>query len=86
MLSSWSKQIWIKESNVEFAGGLDLQNSWLENEKKWLMKENMSPNVLTYVKSATQSKKALVLGFLNQAMPENPLKNQLKNTDLSVLP
>lgn len=42
----------------------------------------MSPNVLTYVKSATQSKKALVLGFLNQAMHENPLKNQLKNKSL----
>ena len=42
------------------------------------MKENISPNVLTYVKSATQSKKALVLGFLNQAMPENPLRTNLK--------
>lgn len=50
------------------------------------MKENMSSNVSTYVKSATQSKEALVLGSLNQAMHENPSKNQLKNTDLSVLP
>lgn len=46
------------------------------------MKENMSPNVSTYVKSATQSKEALVLGSLNQAMHENPSKNQLKNTSL----
>lgn len=50
---------------------------------KKVIYETLSAGVLAHVQSA---KRALVQWFPNQAMSDNPLENQLKNTDLWVPP
>lgn len=45
---------------------------------KKVIYESILASVLAYLKSAPQSKKALVQWFPNQAIHENPLENQLK--------